>query len=117
MRYPVHTLTSSRPSSTSSFVSATLSRPLIRAAYRATTTSYQPQRRGRPVTEPNSLPLSRKRSPLAPSSSVGIGPSPTRVAYAFTTPSTPLIILGLTPRPVHTPPIVELDEVTNGYVP
>src|SRR5437660_5723549 len=36
-RYPVHTWISASASSTSSLVSATLSRPLMRAAYRTTT--------------------------------------------------------------------------------
>ncbi len=50
--------------------------------------SNQPQRRGRPVTEPYSLPFTRRCSPISSSSSVGNGPAPTRVAYAFATPST-----------------------------
>src|SRR3954470_9268579 len=104
----------SRPSSTSSLVSARPSRPLMRAAYRTATASYQPQRRGRPVTAPYSLPLSRRRLPISPVSSVGNGPSPTRVVYAFTTPITPPIARGPTPRPVHTPPTEAFDDVTYG---
>src|ERR1041384_7629281 len=107
----------STPSRTSSLGRARPSRPLTRAAYRSATASYQPQRRGRPVTAPYSLPLSRRRLPISPKSSVGNGPSPTRVVYAFTTPSTRPIACGGTPRPVHTPPIDAFDEVTNGYVP
>src|SRR2546421_12183383 len=106
--------TSDSPSRTSSLVSAMASRPLMRAEYRTTTASYQPQRRGRPVDAPYSWPPSRSRSASAPDSSVGSGPSPTRVVYAFATPSTPLMALGGTPRPVQTPPIDALDEVTNG---
>ncbi len=50
--------------------------------------SSQPQRRGRPVTEPNSLPRSASRAPVSSVSSVGKGPVPTRVVYALTMPST-----------------------------
>ena len=50
--------------------------------------SSQPQRRGRPVTEPNSLPRFASRAPISSVSSVGKGPVPTRVVYAFTIPST-----------------------------
>src|SRR5580765_1400998 len=107
----------SRPSSTSSLVSANVSSPLMRAPYRTATASYQPQRRGRPVTAPYSLPLSRRRFPISPNNSVGSGASPTRVVYALATPRTPPIAFGGTPSPVHTPPIDAFDEVTNGYVP
>src|SRR5207244_12487202 len=104
----------SSPSRTSSFVSASASSPLMRTPYRTATASYQPHRRGRPVTAPYSLPLSRSRLPISPVNSVGSGPSPTRVVYAFTTPSTPLIARGPTPRPVQTPPIDAFDDVTYG---
>lgn len=49
--------------------------------------------------------------------SVGNGPSPTLVVYALTTPITSPIADGGKPRPVQTPPILQLDEVTYGYVP
>ncbi len=45
----------------------------------AATASNQPQRRGRPVTVPNSRPTWRMCSPVGLSSSVGNGPPPTRV--------------------------------------
>ena len=86
----------------------------MRTPYRTATASYQPQRRGRPVTAPYSWPLSRRRSPISPVSSVGSGPSPTRVVYAFATPSTPSMARGPMPSPVHTPPIDALDDVTYG---
>ena len=76
--------------------------------------SYQPQRRGRPVVVPNSPPTLRSRSPSASNSSVGNGPSPTRVAYALATAMTRSIRVGGTPEPVHAPPAVALDDVTNG---
>src|SRR5437762_554201 len=113
-RYAVQMSMRSRPSSTSSFVSASASRPLMRAPYRTATASYQPQRRGRPVTAPYSLPVSRRRFPVSPNSSVGSGPSPTLVVYALTTPSTPPIARGGRPSPVHTPPTDAFDDVTYG---
>src|SRR5699024_8803645 len=56
-------------------------------------------------------------SPTSSLSSVGNGPSPTRVVYAFVTPTTFLILVGPTPDPMVTPPAIGLDDVTNGYVP
>src|SRR6266542_3660095 len=115
--YATQTGTSSIPVSTSSLVSTKSVTPLIRAAYRAITASNQPQRRGRPVVVPNSAPASRRRSPLTSSNSVGNGPSPTRVVYALTIAITPVMRVGGIPLPVHAPPAVAFDEVTNGYVP
>src|SRR6266581_3813937 len=80
-------------------------------------TSYQPHLRGRPVVVPNSQPACRSLSPSASSSSVGNGPSPTRVVYAFTIAITLSTRVGGMPLPVHAPPAVALDEVTKGYVP
>src|SRR5437763_16666799 len=104
----------STPSSTASFAVARASSALMRTPYRTATASYQPQRRGRPVTAPYSLPLSRRRFPISPVSSVGSGPSPTLVVYALTTPSTPPIARGGRPSPVHTPPTDAFDDVTYG---
>ena len=53
--------------------------PVALAAASTTRASNQPQRRLRPVVVPNSAPISRMRSPSSSRSSVGIGPSPTRV--------------------------------------
>src|SRR5262249_57419597 len=97
--------------------SAMLSKPLMRAAYRSVIASTHPQRRGRPVTEPNSLPRLRRRSAAGPWSSVGNGPSPTRVVYAFEMPSTPWILVGGTPVPADAPPAGAVDEGVDGYVP
>src|SRR5215467_8045790 len=116
-RYAVQISIRSRPSSTSSLVSASASMPLMRTLYRAATASYHPHRRGRPVTAPYSWPPSRNRSPASPNSSVGSGPSPTRVVYALTTPMTPPTARGPTPSPVQTPPTEAFDDVTYGYVP
>jgi len=60
------------------------------------------------------LPRSRIICPSSSKSSVGKGPPPTRVAYALETPTTALIFVGPTPDPVHTPPAVVFEEVTNG---
>src|SRR5699024_12491886 len=60
---------------------------------------------------------SRILSPISSVSSVGNGPSPTRVVYAFDTPTTLEILVGPTPEPMVTPPATGLDDVTNGYVP
>ncbi len=79
-----------------------------------TTTSNQPQRRGRPVVAPYSLPRVRMVSPTASAISVGKGPLPTRVVYALATPSTPWMRVGGTPVPVEAPPAVVDDEVMYG---
>lgn len=50
-------------------------------------------------------------------SSVEKAPAPTLVVYALTMPMTSPIFLGCMPSPEHTPPIVQFDEVTYGYVP
>ncbi len=89
-------------------------RPFTVAASRSITRSSQPQRRGRPVVAPNSEPSSRSRSPAAPVSSVGNGPPPTRVVYAFEMPSTWSIAVGPTPEPVHAAPATQFDDVTYG---
>jgi hypothetical protein len=74
--------------------------------------SNQPHRLGRPVVDPYSCPRSRIIWPSSSKSSVGNGPLPTRVAYAFETPMTALIFVGPTPDPVNTPPAVVFEEVT-----
>ena len=50
------------------------------------TASNQPQRLCLPVTVPNSNPFLPKVLPSSPKSSVGKGPDPTRVVYAFVIP-------------------------------
>src|ERR1051326_1193467 len=104
-------------SSTSIFVMANESRALIIVAYRAAGPSNQPQRRGRPVVEPNSLPRVRTVSPGSPRASAGHGPPPTRVVYALETPMIVWTCFGEMPSPVATPPAAALDDVTNGNVP
>ena len=76
-----------------------------------------PTRRGRPVTVPNSFPRVRIRSPISSCSSLGNGPDPTRVVYAFMTATTAPSADGGSPRPVQAPPGAHEEEVTNGYVP
>src|SRR5580658_11169155 len=114
MLYATHTGISSSSSSTSSFVTTIVSKPLIAAEYRSTGVSNHPHRRGRPVTLPNSCPRLRISSPAAPSASVGNGPPPTRVVYVFEIPITASIFVGGTPLPIQAPPADELDDVTKG---
>src|SRR5207245_5072403 len=111
-RYPTPTGISANVSSTSSFVTASPVNPFTRTAYRTTTASNQPQRLGRPVVAPNSPPSSRIRCATSGAASVGSGPLPTRVVYAFTTPRTASIAVGPIPTPTAAPPAVVLDDVT-----
>src|SRR5919202_725779 len=91
----------SKPLKTSSFVMTSAVSELMRAAYFSATRSSQPVRRGRPVVVPNSPPRSRISTPSSSCSSVGNGPAPTRVAYAFATPHTSSMSRGPTPAPTH----------------
>src|SRR5688572_10065484 len=91
--------------------------PDSRDVYRTDTASNHPHRRGLPVVVPYSRPSSRIRCPVASSSSVGNGPPPTRVLYAFATPITLLIHFGGTPDPPQTPTPEALLLVTYGNVP
>src|SRR5882762_8124109 len=81
------------------------------------TRSIQPQRLGLPVVAPNSLPVLRISSPVSSFNSVGNGPLPTLVQYAFDTPNTSLIFCGAMPKPVQTPADMVLLLVTKGNVP
>src|SRR5579859_970646 len=116
-RYPTQIGTFGSPESTSSLVTTRSVIPFTRTAYRPTTASNQPQRRGRPVVVPNSAPTLVRCAPLSSNSSVGKGPEPTRVVYALMTPITWEIRVGGMPEPTQAPPAVGLEEVTNGYVP
>ncbi len=69
------------------------------------------------MVAPNSLPSLRTWLASGSSNSVGSGPLPTRVVYAFTTPSTASSERGAMPTPIAAPPLVVLLDVTNGYVP
>src|SRR5262249_3303400 len=114
---PTQTGISASSSSTSSLVTTSQFVPLIIPEYRSRGRSNHPVRRGRPVTAPYSLPRLRMLSPVSPVSSVGDGPSATRVQYALVMPMTESIAFGATPVPITAPPEVALDDVTNGYVP
>src|SRR5262249_56669728 len=81
------------------------------------TASNQPQRRRRPVVTPTSPPVFDRYSPFASNNSVGNGPEPTRVVYAFKMPSTVVMRVGPMPEPTAAPPAVGFDDVTKGYVP
>src|SRR2546425_5680018 len=104
----------STPSRTSSLVRAIDPMPLRATVYRETTASNQPTRRARPVVVPYSRPTSRIRSPVASSSSVGIGPYPTRVVKALYTPRVRSTRVGGIPDPVSAPPADGEDDVTYG---
>ena len=79
-----------------------LSKPLIIAEYRIRGTSNHPQRRGRPVTEPNSFPRVRIWSPQeSKATSLRNGPAPTLVIYALETPTMAWMRVGGTPVPVQ----------------
>ena len=113
-RYRTQTGISSNVESTSSLVSASDVIPFTRTAKRSATRSSHPQRRSRPVTVPNSAPSSRTRCCASPSISLGNGPSPTRVTYAFETPRTSSIRCGPMPKLTAAPAAIGLDDVTNG---
>ena len=66
------------------------------------------------VTVPNSCPFSPKWLPTSSVSSVGKGPSPTLVVYAFVIPKTKFIELGPHPDPVAAEAATVFDEVTYG---
>ena len=85
--------------------------------YFKATKSIQPHLRGLPVVAPNSDPIFLNSSPFSSNNSVGNGPLPTRVQYAFVIPNTSPICFGEIPNPVHTPAEIVLEEVTNGKVP
>src|SRR6516164_998342 len=98
-------------------MTASSSTPLSAAVYRVATASNQPQRRGRPVTVPYSRPVLRIRSPTpsGPSfNSVGNGPRPTRVAYAFRTPMIRINLVAGKPAPLQIPVVELLELVTYG---
>ena len=78
------------------------------------TASNQPQRQGRPVTAPNSLPLRAISAPVSSNNSVVNGPPPTRVQYALMIPHTESRLRGPKPEPGATPPAVVLELVTYG---
>src|SRR6185295_18615484 len=98
----------------SSFVIATAPQPESSTAVRATTASNHPVLRGRPVEVPYSLPRSRRRSPVASWSSVGKGPAPTRLEYAFRTTRHLSRDFGGRCSPPANPAEVHVDDVTNG---
>src|SRR5215475_12421076 len=102
------------PARTSSLVSASDVMPDSRAPMRSAGRSSQPHRRGRPVVAPYSPPALRSRSPASPCSSVGNGPAPTRVAYAFVIPTTASIAVGPIPALWQAPAAIVDDDVTYG---
>ena len=87
---------------------------LIKIACFRATKSSQPHLLGLPVVAPNSFPFSANINPFLSKSSVGKGPSPTLVVYAFEIPIILSIYFGPMPKPEETPPAVVLDDVTYG---
>src|SRR5690606_8671594 len=113
----VQTFKVSKPDKTSPFIMYKAVTPFTSTAYFNATKSNQPQRRARPVTEPNSLPTFAMVSPTESNNSVGKGPDPTRVVYALKIPKTSFTLFGAIPKPVQAPAAVVVDDVTKGYVP
>src|SRR5205823_8971238 len=107
----------SMPDRMSSLLSMMLLTLLTATAWRRGTQSNQPTRRGRPVVVPTSLPRAAMPAPTPSSNSVGYGPDPTRVEYAFMTPITSSTWSGPIPPPVQAPPAMGLEDVTYGYEP
>src|SRR5690606_14317975 len=107
----------SKPDNTSPFIIYKAVTPFTSTAYFNATKSNHPQRRARPVTDPNSLPTFAIVWPISSVNSVGKGPEPTRVVYALKIPKTCFTRLGAIPKPVQAPAAVVLDDVTKGYVP
>ena len=101
----------------SNFIIANDVKPQILLDSSNMTKSNQPHLLGRPVVVPNSWPFSLIISPTSSSSSVGKGPDPTLVKYAFVTPTTSVIFEGAIPEPRAAPAVVGLEDVTKGYVP
>lgn len=110
-------LISANSSKMSNFVRQMAVYPFTIFVYFNRAKSNQPHRRFRLVVTPISAPFVCRNSPTSFSCSVGKGPSPTRVVYALTTPMISPIACGGNPKPVRTPPILQLLLVTYGYVP
>jgi hypothetical protein len=94
-----------------------LVKPLILFENLTTFRSNHPHLLGLPVVAPNSKPTFYKRVPISSKHSVGNGPPPTLVVYAFIIPMAVSIFEGGTPKPVQTPPAVVVEDVIYGYVP
>ena len=91
--------------------------PEILIACLTITASNQPHLLLRPVTVPNSCPNSPSLFPISFFCSVGNGPDPTLVVYAFVIPNTLLIFNNPKPDPLAALPETVEEDVTNGYVP
>jgi hypothetical protein len=98
-------------------VSANPSIPEVRIASRKAGRSSQPQRRGRPVTEPNSLPpLAQQIAGRVAAARSGTDRPRPASRSPFAIPSTVSIAVGPMPSPAHAPPAVA-DDVTYGIRP
>jgi len=90
------------------------SRPFTSTAYFKATRSSHPHLLGLPVVAPYSPPFSLSFSPISSFSSVGKGPSPTLVVYAFDTAQkwASEKYFGGRPVPLERPKAEALEEVT-----
>ena len=79
-------------------------------AYFNATRSIQPQRRLRPVTEPNSCPSVKSDHQQFRRERTGTYARTVGLKIPYTSP----ILLGAIPRPVQAPAQTVLEEVTNG---
>ena len=81
------------------------------------TASNHPHLLSLPVTVPNSLPIFPSFFPTLQLNSLGNGPLPTLVVYAFTIPNIKPICFTEIPVPIDALLGTVFDEVTKGYVP
>ena len=102
----------SRLSRTSNLVIQRVVTEFIKITSLSAFKSSQPHLLGLPVVAPNSFPILEISSAVESNNSVGNGPSPTLVVYAFEMPRILSINFGPTPRPEDTPPAVVLEDVT-----
>ena len=91
---------------------ASLVTPFIIIECFKATKSSQPHLLGRPVVAPNSFPTLEILFPILSNNSVGKGPLPTLVVYAFEIPITSSILFGAIPKPVEAPAAVVVEDVT-----
>ena len=96
----MHIFISVNESRTSNFVKTKPLIPDTVIAFFSITISNQPHLLFLPVTVPNSFPILPNFSPTLLLSSVGNGPLPTLVVYAFVIPNIFFKYLGLAPDPV-----------------
>ena len=115
--YAVQTFNSLIPFKTSNNINEREVKPDTSLACLATTKSNHPTRLLRLVTVPYSCPLYLLYLLVSSINSVGKGPSPTLVVYAFNIPNTLSTYRGAIPQFSGTEQAFGEDEVTYGYDP